>query len=107
MPLTIVHIEMSRFHNGEESCDTVLCCGPALCILVDMMNLINRKDKDMDEDKELGDKVRGMWHDRAQATKDLYFESDPDTAALRYPYDSRSMQILGTEKWQELFGSDD
>jgi hypothetical protein len=72
-----------------------------------MMNLTNRKENIMDEDKELGDKVMGMWHDRAQAGKDHYFATDPETAALRYRYDPRSMQILGTDKWQELFGSDD
>jgi hypothetical protein len=70
-----------------------------------------REGKQMNEDqvadKELGDTLKRMRGDRMDATKDLYFETDPQTAALRYRYDPRSMQILGPEKWKELFGSDD
>ena len=62
---------------------------------------------DQQADKELGHTLKRMRGDRMDATKDLYFETDPQTAALRYRYDPRSMEILGAAKWQELFGSED
>lgn len=62
---------------------------------------------DQQADKELGDMLKRSRGDRYDATKDLYFQTDPQTAALRYRYDPRSMEILGPDKWQELFGSTD
>jgi hypothetical protein len=59
------------------------------------------------EDRELGKTLARMRGDRADATKDLYFETDPETAALRYPFDKRSMEILGADKWRQLFSSDE
>lgn len=57
------------------------------------------------EERELGQTMTRAFGDRVLATKDLYFETDPGTAALRYPFDKRSIGILGAEKWHELFGS--
>jgi len=67
----------------------------------------NNMDEDQKADKELGQTLSRSRGDRYDATKDLYFQTDPETAALRYRFDPRSMEILGPEKWQELFGSDD
>lgn len=64
-------------------------------------------DEEQKADRELGDTMKRIRGDRMDATKDLYFETDPQTAALRYRYDPRSIQILGPDKWKELFGSDD
>jgi hypothetical protein len=54
------------------------------------------------EDAELGKTMGRIFGDRALATKDLYFETDPQTAALRYPFDKRSIEILGLEKWRQV-----
>ena len=59
------------------------------------------------EERELGTTMARHFGDRVLATKDLYFETEPETAALRYPFDKRSIEILGVEKWQELFSSKD
>jgi hypothetical protein len=76
-----------------------------------MMKSENQEGSNMNDDqqadKELGYTLKRMRGDRMDATKDLYFETDPQTAALRYRYDPRSMEILGAAKWQELFGSED
>ena len=62
---------------------------------------------DQKADKELGQILSRSRGDRYDATKDLYFEMDPEMAAIRYPFDPRSIQILGTDKWEARFGSDD
>jgi hypothetical protein len=59
------------------------------------------------EDRELGKILSRSRGDRYDATKDLYFEKNPETAALRYPFDKRSIEILGVEKWRQLVGSDE
>lgn len=58
-------------------------------------------------DTELGQALGRMRGTRFDATKDLYFETDPQTAAIRYPYDPRSMQILGWDRWHARFGETD
>jgi hypothetical protein len=59
------------------------------------------------EERELGKKLSRSRRNRYNATKDLYFETEPETAALRYPFDKRSIEILGLQKWRELFASDE
>jgi hypothetical protein len=59
------------------------------------------------EDARIGRLLSEARSDRYLATKDLFFETEPEEAALRYPFDKRSIEILGLEKWQELFGSED
>lgn len=58
-------------------------------------------------DKELKKKIMGAWHDRAQASKDHLFETDPERAVNMYRFDPRSMEILGLDEWLRRFGSDD
>lgn len=64
-------------------------------------------DNDKELDKELGKKIMGAWHDRAQASKDHLFETDPEKAVNMYRFDPRSMEILGLDEWLRRFGSDD
>jgi hypothetical protein len=59
------------------------------------------------EDRELGKILSRSRGNRYDATKDLYFEKDPETAALHYPFDKRSIEILGADKWRQLFSSDE
>ena len=59
------------------------------------------------EELELGKTMARHFGNRVLATKDYYFETDPETAALRYPFDNRSIEILGLEKWRELFASEE
>lgn len=75
-----------------------------------MMSL-NKKGKDMENekelDRELGKKLRRSRLDRHIARKDHLFETDPETAVMRYRYDKRTMDILGPDEWKRRFGSDD
>jgi hypothetical protein len=64
-------------------------------------------DDDQKADRELGNTLSRMRGTRHDATKDLYFETDPETAAIRYPFDPRSMEILGADNWKARFGSED
>jgi hypothetical protein len=55
-------------------------------------------------DRELGRKLSASRGDRYDATKDLYFELDPQTAARRYLFDKRSVEILGLDEWRKVAG---
>jgi hypothetical protein len=58
------------------------------------------------EDKELGQKLKGLRHDRYENTKNLIFDTDPEKAARMYPFDKRSIEILGIDKWREINNPD-
>lgn len=64
-------------------------------------------EDDQKLDRELGRALSEMAGNRYDATKDLYFETDPQTAAIRYPFDPRSIQVLGATAWEARFSSDD
>lgn len=64
-------------------------------------------EDDQKLDRELGRTLSRMAGNRYDAAKDLYFETDPHTAAIRYPFDPRSIQVLGATEWEARFGGDD
>ena len=67
----------------------------------------NKMSEEETADRELGRMLSRSRGDRYDATKDLYFERDPETAAIRFPFDPRSIEILGLEEWQRRFSSED
>jgi hypothetical protein len=67
----------------------------------------HKENPEEKEEAQLGKTMGRIFGDRSLATKDLYFKNDPQTAALRYPFDERSIEILGVKEWRRINKSDD